>query len=364
MGVNHIFKRKQGILLVVMVATGLLAFFSANAFYSKSQTQGLMDKLENGQRIRYLVIGDSIGRGSGAEKPELTWFSQLEDKVQEKYGSKMSGQYIVQSGATSFEGIYKLQQTNVSKYTDLIFIVFGENDRKYMLKDDFAELYENLIRCAKISAPQANVITVIESSLPDEGFAQTIRDISAHYGAVPVDMRPVFNQSSLSISELTKDSIHPNGKGYSLYANEIFNTISTINHAKKSMALPKAKYIQNNYQLKMNDNYTHNQGFTKHNGFLNSNNEKSHLIYQFNGPIVGAILLRGPDGGTADIYIDNQFHSTISTWWPFQKERYIYLANNLGEGTHEIKIVPTGLHSEHNSTNESYIRISGIIEKE
>ncbi|WP_148629814.1 SGNH/GDSL hydrolase family protein [Bacillus sp. E214] len=364
MGVNRIFKRKQGLLLVVMVATGLLFFFSFNVFYSKSQTQGLMDKLENGQKIRYLVLGDSIGRGSGAEKPELTWFSQLENMIHEKYGSKMNGQYIVQSGATSFEGIYKLQETKVSPYTDLIFIVFGENDRKYMLKDDFAELYENLIRHAKISAPQANVITVIESSLPDEGFAQIIKDISKHYGAVPVDMRPIFKQSPLSISELTKDSVHPNGKGYSLYANEIFNTLSTLDNEQKSVPLPKAKYIQNDYQLKMNDRYNHNYGFTKHNGYLHSNKEKSQLIYQFKGPIVGAVLLRGPDGGTADIYIDDQFHSTISTWWPFQKERYIYLANNLGEGTHELKIVPTGLQSKHNSTNASYIRISGILEKE
>ena len=364
MGVCLIFKHKHVFFLVMIMTLSTLAFFISNPFDSKSETQSLLDKLEDGQKIRYLVIGDSIGRGSGAETPNLTWFSQLENMIQKRYGSKMNGQYIVQSGATSFEGIYKLQTTNISPYTDLVFIVFGENDRKYMLKDDFAELYENLLRQAKMRAPYAKMITVIESSLPDEGFAQTILNISEHYKAVPVDMRPVFKSSPLSIQELTKDTVHPNGKGYQLYANEIFKTISSLEQTAEPATLPPAKWIQRDFQLKMNHQYIQNQGYLKQGEYLQSNKKSDKLVYQFNGSMVGASFLRGPDGGLADIYIDEQFHSTISTWWPFQKERYIYLANDLGEGTHNLSIVPTGTHSQNNSTQESYIRISGIIEKE
>ncbi len=364
MGVSFILKRKQVLFLGIILVVGLFIFFNINTLYSKSQTQDLSTKLQNAQRIRYVVVGDSIGRGSGAESRELTWFSQLETQIKKRYGSRMTGQYIVQSGATSFEGIYKLQNTNISPYTDVIFIVFGENDRKYMLKEDFAELYENLIRQAKMKAPHANVITVIESSLPDEGFAQTIREISHYYGAVPVDMRTVFEESPFSISELTKDSIHPNGKGYKLYSNEIFKTLSTLKQTQKPINLPSTKWIKEDFQLKMKDQYIHNEGFIKKDGYLYSNKKSHQLIYKFNGPLVGVTLMRGPDGGMADIYIDDHYHSTISTWWPFQKERYIYLANQLGEGTHELKIIPSGSQSKNNVTNESSIRISGIIEKE
>ena len=363
MGVNHILKRKQGMFFVLIVL-GIVAFFTINATHSNSETKSFIDKLKDGDRIRYLVIGDSIGRGSGAETPQLTWFTQLEKKFEENFGSKMNGQYIVQSGATSFEGIYKLQQTQVSTDIDLLFIVFGENDRKYMLNEDFAELYENLIRQSKIRAPYAKVITIIESSLPNDGFAQTIKEVSEYYGAVPIDMRTVFKNSSLPVEKLTKDLIHPNGKGYELYANEIFNILTKLDQPKDKQSLPQARWMQTDFQLKANKQYQQNRGFHKVGKYFESNTNSHKLVYQFNGSMVGAILLRGPEGGLADIYIDNQFHSTISTWWPFQRERYIYLANNLGEGIHELSIVPTGSYSTNSTTNETYIRVSGIIEKE
>ena len=364
MGVCFIFTHKKVIYLSIMVILGTWALFYNKPFYSKSEMQGLVDKLENGQNIRYLVIGDSIGRGSGAETPELTWFSQLEHMIQQEYGSRMIRHHIVQSGATSFEGIYKLQSTTISPYTDLVFIVFGENDRKYMLKDDFAELYENLLRQTKKRAPYATMITMIESSLPDAGFAQTISDISHHYGAVTVDMRPVFESSHLSIQELTKDSIHPNGNGYRLYANELIKTIHSLKHGNQPETMPPIRWAQHDFQLKMIKKYKHNVGFTKHGQWLQSNKENDQLVFRFNGPLIGAFILRGPDGGLADIYIDGDFHSTISTWWPFQRERYIYLANNLGDGTHELTINPTGTSSQNNLTQKSYIRVSGIIVKE
>ena len=363
MGVNHILKGKQGMFFVMSVL-GIVAFLTINAPRSNSETKSFLDKLKDGDQISYLVIGDSIGRGSGAETPQLTWFAQLEKKVEEKFGSKMNGQYIVQSGATSFEGIYKLQQTKVSTDTDLVFIVFGENDRKYMLNEDFAELYENLIRQSKIRAPYAKLITIIESSLPNDGFAQTIKEVSGYYGAMSVDMRTVFKNSSLPVEELTKDLIHPNGKGYHLYANEIFNNLTKLNQTKEMQTLPQTNWMQTDFKLRANKQYQQNLGFHKVGTYFESNTESHKLVYQFNGSTIGAILLRGPDGGLADIYIDNQFHSTISTWWPFQRERYIYLANNLSEGTHELSIVPTGSYSTNSTTNESYIRVSGIIEKE
>ena len=340
---------------------GIWVFLYSKPFYSNSETKGLVDKLQDGQKINYLVIGDSIGRGSGAETPQLTWYSQLENMIEREYGSHMGGHYIVQSGATSFEGIYKLQNSVISPNTDLVFIVFGENDRKYMLKDDFAEIYENLLRQVKKRAPHAKMITLIESSLPDEGFAQIIQEISIHYGAISVDMRPVFESSHLSIQELTKDSIHPNGYGYRLYANELFKTITSLKQTNEPETLPAIKWAQNDFHLKGNSQYKRSDGFTKNGLWLQSNKESDQLVFQFKGPLIGAIILRGPDGGLANIYIDGEFHSTISTWWPIQKERYIYLANNLGQETHELTIIPTGTYSQNNLTQESYVRIAGII---
>ncbi|MDO7488454.1 hypothetical protein Q5O89_27070 [Peribacillus frigoritolerans] len=46
--------------------------------YGSDDSINVYQKFQSGQPIQYLVIGDSIGRGSGAEKPNQTWFKQLE----------------------------------------------------------------------------------------------------------------------------------------------------------------------------------------------------------------------------------------------------------------------------------------------
>lgn len=52
-------------------------------------------------------------------------------ELNKKYGGSFKKQLVVQSGATAFEGLYKLKNS-LSNNIDLVFIVFGENDRKYM----------------------------------------------------------------------------------------------------------------------------------------------------------------------------------------------------------------------------------------
>ena len=76
--------------------------------YGSDDSINVYQKFQSGQPIQYLVIGDSIGRGSGAEEPNLTWFKQLENKMSEANDIPLHGDYVVQSGSTAFEGLFKL----------------------------------------------------------------------------------------------------------------------------------------------------------------------------------------------------------------------------------------------------------------
>ncbi|WP_059170794.1 SGNH/GDSL hydrolase family protein [Bacillus sp. FJAT-27445] len=306
--------------------------------------EGFYEKIAHGKDFNYLVIGDSIGRGSGAEHPDGTWFALLEKQLKSAYGSAGDRHSIVQSGATAFEGIIKYRKEKPSGPVDLVFIVFGENDRKYMDASQFSFFYEQLIRSVKVDHPHAEIITFIESCLVDEAFAETISGISAHYGAINLDMRIPFKKSGLAPSMLTRDLVHPNRKGYELYSREIVKTLdSTLKSGKKTI-LPLPAPIHNGLS-KEYFTIWHPIGFS---GFVKTGNgyfsreQNSFIEYEFHGETVGYTVERGPEGGEVEVFIDGKSVGTVSTWWPFKRERNIYLAGSLSKGPHSIRFVQTG----------------------
>ncbi|WP_285766050.1 SGNH/GDSL hydrolase family protein [Peribacillus sp. SI8-4] len=330
--------------------------------YGSDDSINVYQKFQSGQPIQYLVIGDSIGRGSGAENPSLTWFKQLEHKMNENDGSRMHGDYVVQSGSTAFEGLFKLSQRRVKEHKDLIFIVFGENDRKYMSIDDFAMTYEALIRKAKHLHPHAELFTITESSLKQDEFAVTIRRLSIHYGATNVDMRPVFKDSGYTEKQLTKDLVHPNGLGYKFYAETIYDRFQDNAKREKAVAsLPSKLHDNAELHLTEIEHYETLKGFRPRGGYYTSSKKGSVIDFHFNGSILGVKLLRSPDGGEVNVWIDGNEVTTLNTWWPFARERYIYITNGLPPGTHTVRFEVAGKIKALDHGTLPSVRIASII---
>ncbi|RUQ32858.1 SGNH/GDSL hydrolase family protein [Peribacillus cavernae] len=312
--------------------------------------------------IRYTVIGDSIGRGSGAETPGQKWFKVLERRMFSEHGIRMSGSYIVQSGATSFEGLYRLSQFENSGKSDLVFIIFGENDRKYMKAKDFSVIYESLIRKAKAVYPKAEIMTITESCLTSNDFAAEIDAISDHYHASHIDMRPVFQKTGLSAAELTKDLVHPNGRGYQLYADAIYQQLTQDTIRKKEIAAIVDPIHEDTYEnYESISSFQRKEGFIIKDGYMTSGQKGSQLEAEFYGNALGVNLLRSPDGGEIKVYIDGKFVTSMSTWWPFASERNLYIANGLSNGVHTVRFEVSGGKSHNNISNDSMTRISSII---
>lgn len=326
--------------------------------YGSDEILNVYQKFQAGQPIHYLVIGDSIGRGSGAENPKLTWFKQLEDKMQQHSTGPLQGEYVVQSGSTAFEGLYKLSQRVGNDHKDIIFIIFGENDRKYMDVDDFTMTYEALIRKAKYLYPQAELFTITESCLKYEEFANAIAHISNYYEATNIDMRPIFKESGFTEKQLTKDLIHPNGLGYQYYANTIFEQfLENLKIEKTTAALPPKLHQGSELALLEKDNYDIMVGFKSRGRYYSSNKKGSYIEYKFEGNILGVNLLRSPDGGEVDVFIDGKLYTTLQTWWPFARERYIFIANGLSPGPHTVRFEVSG----RSELTRTHIRLSSII---
>ncbi|CEG27536.1 SGNH/GDSL hydrolase family protein [Bacillus sp. B-jedd] len=311
---------------------------------SRPATEGFFNKLNNGENYNYLVIGDSIGRGSGAEARNGTWFSQFERRLKDIYGSGGSRFSIVQSGATAFEGIMKYGQEKPNVQVDLVIIVFGENDRKYMDAGQFAFFYEKLIRQVKLDHPTAALFTFTESCLKNEDFAKVIQDVSARYGAANIDMRIPFAASSLTAAQLTKDGIHPNQQGYQLYAEEILKTVTRLemekDHPPLPLPAPMHEGLANDYVV--NANPSAMKGFSKKGKGFFANEKGAFLEFSFTGTMVGYKLDRVPAGALIDVFIDGKPAGSLTTWWPFKKERTIYVASSLKDGSHLIRFVHSG----------------------
>lgn len=348
--------------LILIVVFCFFMFQQSQITFGFDETINVYEKINEKKPIRYTVVGDSIGRGSGAETPEKRWFKILERKMYTERGIRMSGEYFVQSGATAFEGLYKLSQFENAGKSDLVFIIFGENDRKYMEADEFGALYESLIRKAKAVFPNAEIMTITESSLTFEDFAAEIAKISAHYQASQIDMRTVFKNSGLSDKELTKDLVHPNGRGYQLYADTIYRQLMLNTNKQKEIAAivgPLHKNTVNTF--KTVSFFQRKEGFLMKNGYLTAKQQGSFLEAKVKGDILGVKLLRSPYGGEIKVFIDGKLVTAISTWWPFERERYLYVTSGLSGGIHTVRFEVSGKESRNNISENANIRISSII---
>lgn len=353
---------KNRIIVLFLLMIGVMYTFIKQSDHSLSDELSVYEKIAEGSPFNYLIIGDSIGRGAGAEGIELRWFNQLEALLEDAFESKGNRYSVVQSGATAFEGIYKLQQSPHEKDVDLLFIVFGENDRKFMEPLEFAFFYEKLIRDAKARHQNAEIITIVESSLKQEAYAETIKRISAHYSAKCLDMRIPFAQSGLSTENLTTDMIHPNGNGYRLYAETVFELVErNIKENADIATYPNPLMENGGFTLADNKNVINRKGFDYKNGLYVTTNPGDYLEYEFEGNMLGVKAIRSETGGMMNVYIDGEYVRTVSTWWPFSRERYLYIASGLENKKHIVRFEAEEESSVNNPAIPGMLQISSII---
>ena len=348
----------SSIFILLSISLSYLYLFREN-----QQNKNIYEKIEAGKHVNYLVVGDSIGRSSGASDQEHKWFTLLEKHLHEKYDGTFNRHLVVQSGATAFEGLYKLKNRVINHPIDIVFIVFGENDRKYMNSMDFSRFYQSLIEEIIIRFPSAELITITESSLDNDEFIKVINRISEKYHATNIDMRVPFKKSGLSSDQLTKDLVHPNDLGYSLYTTEIEKNIENSIEINK----PVLTSILQTDQLTSIPMYTKHTYKTIDSSFklkdhhYTTSEIGASIEFEFKGSFLGVNVIRSENGGMVDVFIDDQFVTTLSLWWPFKKERSLYVSSGLSEGEHIVKFQVSLNKSKYNISNEHLFQISSII---
>ncbi|MCR5486103.1 MAG: SGNH/GDSL hydrolase family protein [Lachnospiraceae bacterium] len=184
--------------------------------------EGVWQKLARGQEIRVLVIGDSIGAGTGASEG-MGWAEQLKQALSEKYGSIVNVDNASLGATTSYAGYVQVMLGGEDVPYDLAIVCYGHNDDE----KGFSREYESILHAIRSKYPSAAILPILESSQREyTAKIREIQDLSAHYGLMVSDMIGAFSESGASYESLTADGVHPNDAGYALYCDTLMKAVS------------------------------------------------------------------------------------------------------------------------------------------
>ncbi len=202
-------------LMVAMLYGCCISNEAQGQFVEKEITEdgiSAYDKLSVGQPLNLLVVGDSIGFGTGSQGIENRWPQLISAHMDEKYGSEVNIENVSMGGCDSVCGYVRVQALNDGTDYDLAVICYGENDAE----EDFGLYYESIIRALRAKYPAIEIICIQESSQRDYTFKmQTIAEIAEHYHIPVADLIEPFRAD---YDNLVVDGTHPNNDGYRIYA--------------------------------------------------------------------------------------------------------------------------------------------------
>lgn len=200
-------------------------------------------RLSKGLPVNILIVGDSIGAGSGCSRPENSWVSLVTAYLEEKYNTDIYINNISMGGCDSLCGYVRVKELRDNIDYDLAIVCYGQNDSP----EQFDIFYESIIRAVCQKYTKCSVISIQESS--QKTYTEKMKAIStiaSYYGIPVVDTIAPFRKGNTNqeiddfYNMLTADGIHPNDAGHAVYARQIENTIDKMvsSHADTEINLP------------------------------------------------------------------------------------------------------------------------------
>jgi hypothetical protein len=297
---------------------------SRTAEAQRIANENFYQKLKEGRPISILIIGDDIGESDGSTAGN-GWIDQLTNKLYATYKSTVTVTKITQSGSNIVRSwieynsmVNNNKQSGVSSNFDCVFICDGKDYQSIDELKQFHMFYENLIVRLIKNDPKAEIFPMIESSIKtDNGFTVDIKELADHYGLDLIDTRTAFNQPGKNYSDLSKDGIHPNDDGYTLYAEEMYNVISgnvsknkSINYENKPTLFSDSPQLENAHLLNTPDVVT---GYQRKDNMYTSNQKGDSLTFTTSGSIAYVYYNTNTSGGQFQIFVDDQYYGEINT---------------------------------------------------
>lgn len=191
-----------------------------NAIKEKEANDSFYQKLSDGFDVNILVVGDSIGAGSGSSSIGNAWFNLLKRSLVNDYGIDVDITNVSMGGNTSYAGYARVVSLEDGIDYDLAIICYGQNDSP----DNFSLYYESVIRAIKNKYSNCSIISFLESSQREyTEKIKAIQQLADYYGYPVVDTIASFSEE---YDSLTDGAVHPNDEGQLIYFENIYEIIT------------------------------------------------------------------------------------------------------------------------------------------
>lgn len=315
---------------------------------ARFSTLNAYQKIFEEQDINALIIGDEIGESIGSSDSDKKWFNIIKKDFSEKYKSTITMDLITGSSTTVIRGWVALNNAKQTKKYDLAFICLGQNDQRDIKPEQFIKFYESIIIKLKKMNPSMDIIPIIESSFKDYNkYLDAIKALSKHYNLQYADTIEAFKASGEKHSELSKDGIRPNDKGYSYYATTVENIIHSNYTSNKKT---DTKYSVLNASTNKLTNFVYdnspdlNSGYSFDNG-ITGDKIGNTLTFNTTNSVAIIQFLKQPNGGRFKVFVDDKLVKEINTNLTYQVSYSNLIFDNL-EGPHKIEIIVSAIDKD------------------
>lgn len=194
------------------------------------------------QKVRFLALGDSYTIGEKV-KPSENWPSQLSRKIGAAGFSDNSPRIIATTGWTTGDLLKAMKNLQKKETYDLISIAIGVNNQydggcitEYQA--DLKEIFSKAIRhCSQgekgvfgLSIPDYSITPFGKEKKPDsakevEKFNHIFKDTCRTFSVSHFNITPISKLAETDLSLLAEDQLHPSGKMYQLWVEDILFAI-------------------------------------------------------------------------------------------------------------------------------------------
>ena len=300
------------------------------ALKQKKAEDSFYQKLSDGFDVNVLVVGDSIGAGAGTETDGKQWFKQLQSYLKTVNKASVSVTNVSMGGNTSYAGYVRTMALDDDIDYDLAVICYGQNDALQGLD----VYYESIIQAIRSKYPDCSIISILESSQREYTDKMTaIQSICDHYGIPVADTIAAFNNSGKSYDDLTKDGVHPNDAGQTIYY-ETVKAVIDENVAASTGKMEDAAVI--NADVHKFDNFIWYGADTD---FERVDDTTFTLNASASG-VFGIDYTYESGDNKADIYVDGELYESPTVTFNYDfSQRHIMVVSDDCTVEKEIKVV-------------------------
>lgn len=300
------------------------------ALKQREAEDSFYQKLADGFDVNVLIVGDSIGAGSGTRTDGQQWFKQLQSYLQTLNKDFVSLTNVSMGGNSSYAGYVRTMALNDDVDYDLAIICYGQNDSP----EGFSTNYESIIRAIKSKYPDCSIISILESSQREYTEKMTtIQSICEHYDIPIADTIAAFNNSGTPYEDLSDDGVHPNDAGQEIY----FETVKTViddNVAASTRKMTDADVM--NADVHKYDNFTWYDATID----FDRMDDTTFILNTSASGILGIDYTYESGDNKADIYVDGELFKSPTVTFNYDfSQRHILVVSDDCMVKEEIKVV-------------------------